>query len=112
MAATLEELERRVIALEKTQNENTVTLKWQAGTLAQVKALADDHTERLQRIEQNLNGQSTRLDRLDQPANALRVYRLSSRKLKAILADIRVAPKTAARPVDREAAFGCLQAIV
>jgi chromosome segregation ATPase len=65
MTATLEELERRVSALEKAQNENTVTLKWVAGTLAQVKALADDHTERLQRIEQDVNGQSTRLDRMD-----------------------------------------------
>ena len=46
MAGTLEDLERRV-------------------ALAQVKALADDHTERLQRLEQNLNGQSTRLDRMD-----------------------------------------------
>ncbi len=42
--------------LERAQNENTVTLKWLAGTLAQVKALADDHTERLQRIEQIVNG--------------------------------------------------------
>ncbi len=47
MAATLEELERRVLALEKgqhelqrAQNENTVSLKWLAGTLAQVEALA------------------------------------------------------------------------
>ena len=38
MAATLDELERRVIALEKAQNENTITLKWVAGTLAQVEA--------------------------------------------------------------------------
>ena len=72
MAATLEELEQRVAVLEKAQhalaqaqNENTVTLKWMAGTLAQVKALADDHTERLQRIEQDVNGQSTRLDHMD-----------------------------------------------
>ena len=72
MAATLEELEQRVAqlekgqhALEQAQKDNTITLKWLAGTLAQVKALADDHTERLQRLEQNLNGQSTRLDRMD-----------------------------------------------
>ncbi len=57
MGATLEELERRVLALEKgqhelqrAQNENTVTLKWLAGTLAQVETLAYDHRERLKRI--------------------------------------------------------------
>ena len=54
MAATLEELEQRVAALEQAQNENAVTLKWMAGTLAQVKALADDHTERLDRIEDDV----------------------------------------------------------
>ncbi len=65
MAATLEELERRVVALEKAQNENTITLKWVAGTLAQVKALADDHTERLQRID-------GRLDRIEHDVKGLR----------------------------------------
>ncbi len=71
MATTLEDLEaprhpaRKDAARERAQNENTVTPKWLAGTLAQVKALADDHTERLQRIEQDLNGQSTRLDHMD-----------------------------------------------
>ena len=45
---------RRVIALEQAQKDNTVTLKWLAGTLAQVKALADDHTERLDRIEHDV----------------------------------------------------------
>jgi uncharacterized coiled-coil protein SlyX len=54
MAATLEELEQRVAALEQAQNENAVTLEWMAGTLAQVKALADDHTERLDRIEDDV----------------------------------------------------------
>ena len=72
MAATLEELEQRVAVLEKAQhalaqaqNENTVTLKWMAGTLAQVKALADDHTERLQRID-------GRLDRIEHDVKGLR----------------------------------------
>ena len=51
-------------ALEQAQKD-TLTLKWLAGTLAQVQALADDHTECLRRIELNLNGQSTRLDRMD-----------------------------------------------
>jgi hypothetical protein len=51
MPASLEELERRVIALERAQNENTTTLKWMAGTLGEIKGAVDDHTERLQRVE-------------------------------------------------------------
>jgi hypothetical protein len=51
MAATLEELERRVVALERAHNENTTTLKWMAGTLGEIKGVVDNHTERLQRVE-------------------------------------------------------------
>ena len=51
MPTTLEELERRVVALERAHNENTTTLKWMAGTLGEIKGVVDDHTERLQRIE-------------------------------------------------------------
>ena len=72
MATTLEDLERRVIQLEKVQHalqeaqkDNTLTLKWMAGTLAQVKALADDHTERLQRIEEAVGDRTGRLDRIE-----------------------------------------------
>jgi lipopolysaccharide biosynthesis regulator YciM len=50
-SATLEELERRVIALEKAQSENTGTLRWVAGTLGQIQAVQDDHTQRLDRME-------------------------------------------------------------
>ena len=37
MAATVEELERRVIALETAQTSNASTLRWVAGTLGQVQ---------------------------------------------------------------------------
>ena len=50
------------------------TLKWMAGTLAQVKALADDHTERLQRID-------GRLDRIEHDVKGLR------RDMPGIVAD-------------------------
>ena len=84
--ATVEDLERRVVALEKAQNENTVTLKWVVGTLGQVKAVVDhhtevlaghtevlashsatlaDHTKRLGRIETRLDKVETRLDKID-----------------------------------------------
>ena len=81
MAATLEELERRVIALERAQNENTITLKWMAGTLAQVKAATDDHTERLQRIEGTVKDQTARLDRIESDVKGLR------RDMPGIVAD-------------------------
>lgn len=59
----------------------TITLKWMAGTLAQVKALADDHTERLQRIEASVSGQAGRLDRIEHDVKGLR------RDMPGILAD-------------------------
>ncbi len=95
MAATLEELERRVLALEqgqqelqRAQNEKTASLKWLAGTLAQVAALANDHTERLKRIEGRLGAteiiekaQTERLDRIENDVKGLR------RDMPGILAD-------------------------
>ena len=95
MAATLEELERRVLALEKgqhalqrAQNENKVTLKWLAGTLAQIEALAYDHRERLKGIEGRLgaieitgNAQAERQDRIEHDVKGLR------RDMPGILAD-------------------------
>ncbi len=95
MVATVEELERRVLALEKgqhehqrAQNENTAILRWLAGTLAQVEALSNDHTERLQRIERRLsavettgNEQTERLDRIEHDVKGLR------RDMPGIVAD-------------------------
>ena len=95
MADTLEELERRVLALEKgqhelqrAQNENTVSLKWLAGTLAQIEALAYDHRERLKGIEGRLgaieitgNAQAERLDRIENGVKGLR------KDMPGILAD-------------------------
>ena len=85
MAATLEELEQRVPRRKETRSKkrrmkNTITLKWVAGTLAQVKALADDHTERLQRIEK-VGDQAGRLDRIEHDVKGLR------RDMPGIVAD-------------------------
>ncbi len=88
MAGTLEELEQRVAqlekgqhALEQAQKDNTYTLKWLAGPLAQVKALADDHTERLRRIEASVSDQAGRLDRIENNVKGLR------RDMPGIVAD-------------------------
>ena len=59
--ATLEDLERRVVALEKAQNTNTETLEWMAGTLGRVKATTDMHTTRLDRIDETLAGHTKTL---------------------------------------------------
>ena len=58
MAATIEDLERRVIALEKAQSENAGTLRWVTGTLGQIQAVQDHHTKVLGDHTQLLNEHS------------------------------------------------------
>ena len=79
MTATVEDLERRVVALERANTTNVETLKWVAGTLGQVKAVQDDHTVRLDRIEVRLDRIETvqddhtkRLDRVESEIRGLR----------------------------------------
>jgi len=47
MPTNLEDLERRVTALERAQNDSTVTLKWVVGTLGKIQAVQDHHTGEL-----------------------------------------------------------------
>lgn len=56
MPADLAELERRIVVLERAQTENAATMKWIVGTLGQIQATVDDHTERLKRIEVDIAG--------------------------------------------------------
>ena len=49
--ATLEDLDRRVTALEYAQNENTQSLKWLISKIARIQAVQDEHTLRLDRLE-------------------------------------------------------------
>lgn len=53
---TLADLERRVATLEKAQSTNAETMKWIVGTLGQIQATVDGHTERLTRIEADVKG--------------------------------------------------------
>jgi chromosome segregation ATPase len=78
MAATLEELERRVIALEKAQLENTATLKWVSGTLGQIQALQDHHTDELREIRNDMRqmrgdirGLDGKIDAVDRKVDAV-----------------------------------------
>ena len=71
--ATVEDLERRVEALEKAQNTNTETLEWMAGTLGRMKATADLHTgrfneldNRVDRVEQKLTSVEQKLTGVEQ----------------------------------------------
>jgi multidrug resistance efflux pump len=48
-------LEKRVSALERASVNNTETLKWMAGTLGSMKAVQDDHTQRLDRLETDVS---------------------------------------------------------
>jgi hypothetical protein len=51
MALTLEDLDRRVTALEVAQNDTTQTLRWVVAKLGRIQAVQDEHTLRLERIE-------------------------------------------------------------
>ena len=58
---TIDELERRVSALETAQKETAKTQTWMAGTLGRIAAVQDEHTQRLDRIETDLKGLRTDL---------------------------------------------------
>jgi hypothetical protein len=51
MASTLEDLDQRVIALERSQGDTTQTLRWVVAKLGRIQAVQDEHTLRLERIE-------------------------------------------------------------
>lgn len=60
---SIEELERRVIALETAQKHTAETQEWMAATLGRIAAVQDghtkmlsDHTQRLDRIEVDVQG--------------------------------------------------------
>jgi seryl-tRNA synthetase len=64
MAATLEELDRRVGALEAAQNDNTQTLRWVVAKLGKMEATLQEHTLRLERVEAKVDGIDRKLDGL------------------------------------------------
>jgi chaperonin cofactor prefoldin len=64
MPTSLEDLDRRVTALERAQGENTETLKWVVAKLGRVSAVQDEHTLRLDRIEGKLETVNVNVDNL------------------------------------------------
>ena len=63
--ADIQELRLRVSQLEKASVENTETITWVAGLLGTVKAVQDDHTRRLDRMETKVDRVEVRLDRVE-----------------------------------------------
>jgi uncharacterized coiled-coil protein SlyX len=64
MAQTLEDLDRRVTGLERTQSDTTETLRWVVTKLARMQAVQDEHTLRLERVEARLDSLETKVDAL------------------------------------------------
>ena len=58
---TLDEVERRLVALESSQTINASTMKWMVGTLGQIQATVDNHTDRLDKIDGTLEQHSSTL---------------------------------------------------
>ena len=59
---TMDDVERRLVALESSQMSNAGTMKWMVGTLGQIQATVDNHTERLDRIDGRLDQHTSVLD--------------------------------------------------
>jgi chaperonin cofactor prefoldin len=71
MAQTLEDFDRRVAVLERSQNDTTETLRWVVTKLARMQAVQDEHTLRLERIETRLERVEERLDKVETKVDAL-----------------------------------------
>src|SRR5262245_18623160 len=65
MMPTLEDLDRRVTALEAAQGNTTETLRWVVTKLARMQAVQDEHTLRLERLETKMDALDVRMDALD-----------------------------------------------
>jgi chromosome segregation ATPase len=90
MTATIEDLERRVTALETAQNDTTQTLRWVVSRLGKMSAVQDEHTLRLDRIDSRLDHIDSRLDRMDSRLDHVdgRLDRIDSR-LDRVEADLK-----------------------
>ena len=59
------ELKTRVSRLERASINNTETITWMAGTLGAMETMQDNHTGRLDSINNRLDGIDNRLGRLE-----------------------------------------------
>ena len=64
MPATLEDLERRVTALESSQNDNTTTLRWVVSKMAGIAATQDQHTLMLEALGSKVGALDRKIEAL------------------------------------------------
>jgi peptidoglycan hydrolase CwlO-like protein len=84
MSQTLEAIERRATALERTQSDATETLRWVVTKLARLQAVQDEHTLRLERVEARLERVEERVDAL--PRAIAELIDASEKRLMAAIA--------------------------
>jgi chromosome segregation ATPase len=65
VALTLEDLDRRVSALERAQGDTTESLRWVVAKLGRIQAIQDEHTLRLDRVEGRLEKVEGRLEKVE-----------------------------------------------
>ena len=73
MPATLEELDRRLSALERTQNDTTESLRWVVAKLGRLAAVQDEHTLRFERLETKVDHLETKVDHLGAKVDRIEV---------------------------------------
>ncbi len=87
--ATIEELERRVTALETAQRQTAETQSWMASTLGRIAAVQDGHTKLLEAHGKTLDDHSKTLDdhtnRLERIEGELREVKGDLKGLRADL---------------------------
>lgn len=72
MATTIEDLDRRVTALEQAQNDTTQTVRWVVTKLGRISAVQDEHTLRLERIEAEVGEMKSELREVKTGLKSLR----------------------------------------
>ena len=91
MTPTLEDLDRRVTALEAAQGNTTQTLRWVVTKLARMQAVQDEHTLRLERVEMKVDALDGRMSAVETKLDALprviaELFEASEKRLMAAIA--------------------------
>ena len=87
--ADIQELDRRVTALEAAQNDTTQTLRWVVAKLGRVSSVQDEHTLRLERVETRLGSVETRLGNVETGLAGVRTDLAGLRRdLPGMMADV------------------------
>ena len=87
----LENLDRRVTALEAAQGSTTETLRWVVTKLARMQAVQDEHTLRLERLETKMDTLDGRMTAVETKLDALpraiaELFEAAEKRLMAAIA--------------------------